>query len=239
MNTRDTLDKLKKMRLPGMVAAYSSLLANAQLSDMTCDEVLAYLVDMEWEGRENRRLQNLLKDAKLRFAASLEFVHFKAERNLNKQDFLRLCECDYIQKQQNICISGATGTGKSYLVSVLGYHACLLKYKVRYFNCIKFFPFLEAAKADGSYPKFIKNLEKTNLIVLDDFGLETLTHNSRIALMEILDGKNDPGSILISSQIPPEKWHEIIGEPTIADSICDRLLQKSIKINLQGESMRK
>ena len=222
MSTSATLEKLKKMRLPGMRQAYSALLDSNQTSSMTADEVLSHLVEREWENRANSRLNQLLKAARLRYNVTLEYVSFKPERNLNKQEFIRLCECEFIRQNKNICISGATGSGKSYLVSVLGQHACLFGHKVRYFNCIKFFPLLEQAKADGSYVKIIKSLGKVNLLILDDFGLEAITHTVRIALLEILDEKTTNGAIIAASQIPTEKWHQLIGEPTLADAICDR-----------------
>jgi len=239
MNIQATLEKMKLLRLTNMVRAYRNMSENGMIKNMLPDELLTHLVDTEYDSRQNNRLKILLKEAKLRFPVTVEYVDFSPERNLNKQEVLSLCECGYIEKNQNVCITGCTGTGKSYLVSVLGHHACLLKMKVRYLNCLKFFPIIHQSKLDGSYSKMLKNLNNVNLIILDDFGLAQMNYDIRIAVLEILDDKAGKGSVIVSSQLPFVKWHETIGDPTLADSICDRLMHKSIKIHLQGDSMRK
>ena len=168
-----------------------------------------------------------------------EEIDFKKSRNINKNDILRLSNCDWISKGKSVIINGSTGTGKSFLASALGHKACREGYKTLYFNSLKLFSMLKYAKADGSYFKEINKIKKTELLILDDFGLEPLDQQSRLILLEILEDRHSLQGTIISTQLPIKTWHEIIGDSTIADAICDRLVHNSTKINIKGESMRK
>lgn len=225
------------MKLSGMIRAFKAILESP--NDLTSDEIVAHLTDAEWDDRYNRRLHKLIKNAKFRFQASLEQVDFQKDRNLNKNDIIRFSSCDWIQKGQNIIITGPTGAGKSFIACMLGNKACQEGYSILYFNCMKLFRNLSYAKIDGTYSREINRIQKQDLLILDDFGLEKLDQQSRMILLEILEDREGRKSTIFSTQLPPDNWHEIIGEPTVADAICDRLIHQAHKIDLHGESMRK
>jgi len=239
MNQKATIQKLEEMRFSGFVRAYREMTETGVGREFTTDEVIAHLVQAEWDDRFNRRLQSLLARARFRYRASLEEIDFSAKRNLDKNQLLRFTSCDWIIKSQNIIITGSTGVGKSFIASALGHQGCQHGYKVLYRNCSKLFDELKIAKADGSYIKEIRKIEKLDLLILDDFGLKTLDNNQSLVLLEIFEDRHGKRSTIITSQLPVNKWFEIIGEPTIADAILDRLVHSSHRIELEGESMRK
>jgi len=197
------------------------------------------MVDREITERANRRLQTRLKKARLRQQASFEDIDFRTPRGLDKKLMLSLASCDWIRKANNILITGATGTGKSYIACALAHKACLEGYTARYLRLPRLMEAITIAKADGSYGKFMLDLARTDLIVLDDWGLATMNKAQRHDLLEILEDRHGLKSTLITSQLPVEAWHEYIGDPTLADAILDRLVHCAYKINLKGESMRK
>lgn len=160
-------------------------------------------------------------------------------RNLDRNTVLRLAECEFVEKNENILITGSTGVGKSYLGTALGYQACIQGFKVSYFNTSKLFAKLKMAKADGSYLRELAKIERQDVIILDDFGLQALDSHNRITLLEIIEDRHNNGSIIVTSQIPVQGWYDIIGEKTIADAILDRLIHQSHRLELHGESMRK
>ena len=239
MNNQGTIDKLREMRLHGMLRAFRETFESGMKDNFTPDEILAHLVDAEWDDRYNRKLDRLLKLAKFRYKASFEQIDFRASRNINKNKILRFSNCDWITKGESIIITGATGVGKSYMACSLGHQACLNMYKVMYFNSIKLFSMLKYAKADGTYFKEISKIQKQDLIILDDFGLKHLDSDSRLTMLEIMEDRHGEKSTIITSQLPIKKWHDVIGDPTIADAICDRLVHSSHKIDLKGDNMRK
>lgn len=238
MNTA-TLDKMRSMRLFGMHQAFEGLTKTASLKEYTHDEMMAHLIEAEWNDRHNRRLDRLLKSARFRYQASLAEIDYQHPRGLDKGLILQLNNGDYIKKAQNVIIIGPTGVGKSFVASALGHQACMLGYKTYYASTYKFFSNLKMAKADGSYQKLIKRIEKHELLILDDFGLKPMDANARMALMEIIEDRHQKYSTIITTQLPIKHWHEIIGESTVADAILDRLVHSAHKIDLQGESMRK
>jgi DNA replication protein DnaC len=238
MNNGQSIDKMKQMKLYGMARAMASAL-DMGLADITPDEFVAHLVDAEWDDRHNRRLLRLIKNAKFRYTASFEEMDFSFERNLSKNMFLRFSDCSFIKDKKNIIITGPTGVGKSYAASALGNQACIYGYRTLYFNLSKLFSTLKLAKADGSYISQMQKIEKADLILLDDFGLQKLDTASRLIFLEILEDRHGIRSTVITSQLPVASWHEVIGDPTIADAICDRMVNSSYRIELKGDSLRK
>ena len=237
MNTR-TLEQMQQLRLHGMHRAFSSCLS-AQSIIYTNDELTAYLLQSEWDDRQNRKIDRLTKAAKFRYKALIEDIDYEQSRNIEKNQIQRFASCDFIKNKENILITGSTGVGKSYMASALGHQACSLGYKVLYFNTNKLFTLLKTSKADGSYIKEINKLEKQNLLILDDFGLKALDSMNRHAFMEIIEDRHGKHSTIIASQLPVEAWHQAIGEQTIADAILDRLVHSAHRIDIKGESMRK
>ena len=205
----------------------------------TNDELIAYLVQSEWDDRHNRRIERLTKSARFRYTAVMEAIDYRPSRQLDKNLVRRLGSCGFIQKRENILITGSTGVGKSYLASAIGHQACSMGRKVMYFNTAKLFTMLKTSKADGSYHKLINKLEKQDLLILDDFGLKPLDNINRHALMEIIEDRHGKKSTIIASQLPVSKWHDIIGERTLADAILDRLVHTAHRIDIKGESMRR
>ena len=236
-NNQATLDKLDQMRLHGMARALRTSLQTQ--GQWTADELLAHLVDAEWDDRHARRLQRLLKAARFRYLAAIEEVDFSLRRNLDKNQLLRLADCRWVEHHQDLIINGKCGSGKSYLASALGHQACLRGFRVGYYASSRLFAELRLAKADGSYVRELEKIKKQALVIIDDFALEPLDARARLALLEILEDRHGRASTLMVSQLPVSSWHEVIGEPTIADAICDRLAHGAHRINLEGESVRK
>lgn len=239
MNQTATMQKLEEMRLKGFSRVYREMQESGMNKDFTTDEVIAHLVQAEWDERYNRRLERLIKNAKFRYQASMEQVDYIEKRNLDKTQMLRLSTCEWIKRKQSIIISGSTGLGKSFLASALGHQACQQGYKVYYRNCSKLFDQLKMAKADGSYINEINRIEKLDLLILDDFGLKPLDNNQRLILLELLEDRHGKRSTIITSQLPVKSWYDVIEEPTIADAILDRLVHSSYRIELDGDTLRK
>ena len=237
MNTQ-TLEQMKLLRLMGMHRAFNQA-QEANTPDYTNDELIAYLIQSEWDDRHNRKIERLTKAAKFRYKAVLEDINYQTDRNIDKNQIQRFSSCLFIDKQENIIITGSTGVGKSYIASAIGHKACSLGYKVIYFNAIKLFTKMKIAKADGSYLREINKLEKQDLLIIDDFGLKALDNTNRHVLMEIIEDRHGKKATIIASQLPTQAWHEVIGEQTIADAILDRIVHSAHRINLIGESMRK
>jgi DNA replication protein DnaC len=231
---------MKEMRLYGMHRAFTTTMETGGPSTgYTNDELVAYLVQCEWDDRHNRRIERLTKSARFRYTAVMEAIDYRPSRQLDKNLVRRLGSCGFIQKRENILITGSTGVGKSYLASAIGHQACSMGSKTMYFNTAKLFTLLKTSKADGSYPKQISKLEKQDLLILDDFGLKPLDNINRHALMEIIEDRHGKKSTIIASQLPVSKWHDIIGERTLADAILDRLVHTAHRIDIKGESMRR
>jgi len=235
----ETLEKMKSMKFYGMARAFSSCLEDGRMSKMTADEMLSFLITSEWDDRHNRRIERHLRNAKFRYNASIEKLYFGPDRNLEKNQMMRFAECDFIDKAENILITGCTGIGKSYIASALGNQACLKGYTVFYMNITKLFAKLKMMKADGSYLREISRIEKQNLLILDDFGLQSLDNQNSAALMELIEDRHGRRSTIITSQLPVKEWYEVIGEKTVADAILDRLVHDAHRIEIDGESMRK
>jgi DNA replication protein DnaC len=239
MNNNQTIEKLKQMRLSAMAELHLQYVKNNQLNDITIDEYLGLLIEHEWEHRQNMKIERLIKQARFRQKASIEEVSYVHTRNLDKNMFNRLATLDFIQRNENIILTGASGVGKSFLAQALGHQACLMEYKVLYTNTARLFTKLKLSKVDGTYMKELQKLQKINILILDDFGLHAFDNYTREILMDIIDDRYKKTSTIISSQIPVSVWYDLIGEGTIADAILDRIINSSHRIDLKGESMRK
>lgn len=239
MLVHPTLDRLESLRLTGMVKAFKEQMEMADLSDMTFEERLGLLADREAADRETRRLKTRLRKAKLRQNACIEDIDFKHPRGLDKSLITRLADCKWIKKHQNLIITGPTGVGKSYLACAFAQKACREGYTTVYLRISRLFEDLSLAKGDGRYIKMLTSFAKTDLLVLDDYGLAKLNQEQRHDLLEILEDRHGLRSILVTSQLPLGHWHEQIGDPTLADAILDRLIHNAHKIHLKGGSMRK
>jgi len=239
MLTHPILDQINTLKLTGMHKALGEQLGMDEVESMDFMTRLGLMVDREITERANRRLQTRLKKAKLRQQGCFEDIDFRTPRGLDKQLILSLASCDWIKKANNILITGATGTGKSYLACALAHKACLEGYTVRYTRLPRLMEDISIARADGSYGKLMLDLARTDLIIMDDWGLAAMATQQRHDLLEILEDRNGLKSTIVTSQLPVESWHEYIGDPTLADAILDRLVHSAYKINLKGESMRK
>ena len=237
MNNQATLEKITQLRLWGIKDAFTALMQNP--AQMTNDEFIAHLIEAEWSDRHNRRIERLIRNARFRYTAHPTEIEYGPDRGLDKNVFLRLSDCSFIKRKENILLTGPTGVGKSFVASALGHQACMMGYRTLYFNIQKLFSTLKAALADNSYFKLIAKIEKHDLLILDDFGLQMLDNHNRQALMEIIEDRHNKKSTIIASQLPLDKWHRIIGESAVADAILDRLVHSAHKIDLRGESWRK
>lgn len=233
------IEKMKTLKFYGMLRAFRTSLESGEMNNLTTDEMVAHLIDEEWDDRYNRKIARMMSNAKFRYKASIEQMYFESDRGMDKNLVMRLAECTFIDRKENILITGSTGIGKSYLASALGQQACTLGYRVMYLNSSKLFAKLKMAKADNSYISEIAKMERQQLVIIDDFGIQPLDAQSRSMFMEIIEDRHGKGSTLITSQVPVTKWCEVIGEQTIADAIMDRLIHNAHRLELKGESLRK
>jgi len=228
-----------QLRLHGMNRSWKALLETRRQSELSLQEGLEILLQAELQERENRRFDRLQKHARFRYQASVEEIRYDALRGIEKDLIARLATGQYLENGESVLITGATGCGKSFIASALGHHACAQGYKVAYFNTQKLLMKTKMARVEGTIFKLFENLAKTNLIILDDFGLTHLEHQQQLDLMEIVEDRHAKSSTIIASQLPVSSWFDVIGEETIADAILDRLVHTSHRIELKGESQRK
>jgi len=241
MLTHPTLEQLEILRLPGMLQALKEQLEMDDINDMSFEERLGLLLDREANVRENRRLQTRLRKAKLRQNACIEDIDFRHPRGLDKSVITKLADCRWIKNHENLIITGPTGAGKSYLACAFAQKACREGFTTTYLRISRLFEDLSIAKGDGRYLKMLTGFAKTDLLVLDDYGLSKLNQEQRHDLLEIFEDRHRVRSTLVTSQLPLDHWHEQIGDPTLADAILDRLVHNAhkIQIKLKGDSMRK
>lgn len=237
MNNIET--HLSTLRLHGMKNIWQAMLETRRHHELSFAEGLELLLDAEVIERGNRKTDRMLKNAQFRYQASIEQIRFDPPRGLDKALITTLATGEYISKGDAVLITGATGCGKSYLASALGHHACSQGHKVAYFNVQKLMTKTKLARLDGSVYKFFDRMSKTDLLILDDFGLTHLDRQQQLDLMELIEDRHGNQSTIIASQIPVASWFDIIGEETIADAILDRLVHTSYRIELKGESLRK
>lgn len=239
MNTQSTIEKMKQLKLFGMSEIYHRSLTEHLFTSHTTDEFLAFLVDTEWDRRENRKIENLHKSAGFKFHAEASNMDYTTQRNLDKTVFERLLTLQFIKQRENLIITGPSGIGKSFLAQAIGQSAVKNLFKTSYFNTGKLNEEIKLSKIQGHYIKFLKKIQHCDLLIMEDFGLHTLDNHTRQALFDIVEERHDRRSTIITSQFPVKTWHEIIGESTIADAILDRLVFNSHRIELNGDSMRK
>lgn len=239
MLNNQTLDKLRELKLSGMADAFSEQLQRPPV-DMDFEERLSVLIEQEWLVRENRRLKRRLQQAKLKQQnACIEDIDYKHPRGLKKQVVQDLSRCNWVTQKLNLVITGSTGCGKTYLACALAHKACLMGMTSRYQRLPRLWNELTIAKASGTYEKWLAQVAKVDILILDDWGLVAPTEEQRRDLLEILDDRYEKRSTIITSQLPITHWHEHLNDATLADAILDRLLHNSIKIELSGESLRK
>jgi len=234
-----TLDKLQQLKLTGMLHALQEQEAISDIRAMPFEERLGLMVDRELTERGNRRMQTRLRAAKLKHGAALEDIDFKSARGLDRSLILKLADCEWVASHLNVLITGATGVGKTWLACALANKACREGYNSYYVRLSRLFQDLDIGRADGRYAKMMRQLAKTDVLVMDDWGLAVLSDQHRRDLLEILDDRYNLRSTIITSQLPIAHWHEAVGDPTLADAILDRVVHNSYKINISGNSMRK
>jgi len=237
MNQLET--QMKMLRLTGMAQSWNAMLETRRHHELSLSEGLELLLQAEDQQRTNNRTERLRKGARFRYRASLEELLYGSSRGLDKAQVAHLATGDYINKGECVLVTGATGCGKSFIASALGHHACSQGYKVAYYNLQKLLIKTKMSRIDGSIYKFFESISKTDLLILDDFGLSHLEKQQQMDLMEIIEDRHARKATIIASQLPVASWYEIIGEETIADAILDRLVHTSHRIELKGESLRK
>jgi len=238
VSIESTIEKLNALKLYGMVRIIKDTKPEF-LANLSHDEVIAMMTDAENDLRAGNKINRLFASSGLRGRASSENIDYSASRGLDRNTVRRLADCTYIDKGESIAVTGPTGAGKSFLAQALGNEACARGYSVQYYGFTKLMNHLRIGRADHSYEKMMNKLNKVKLLILDDFGLEVLDSSSRLAFYEILEERYDRKSLILVSQIPVKSWHSVIGEATVADAICDRLINGSHSLQLKGDSFRR
>jgi DNA replication protein DnaC len=239
MNTQITLDHLSELKLQGMARAYQAVLSMPVQDQPSLNQFMARLAEAEIQHRMQKKTEMFLLQSKLRYNAVLEQVYCNVNRNLLRENLMAIADCSFIERSENLLITGATGCGKSFLACAIGRQACAFGYRTLYFGINRFLEKISSSKLDGTFIKLLNQIEKTHLLILDDFGLHPLDTVSRLALLQIMEDRYGKMSVIITSQLPIANWYEYIGESTIADAIMDRLAVNAHRFDLKGPSLRK
>lgn len=239
MLTHPTLDQLHDLGLHGMAKGFKDLGAHPETASLDHAAWLALLLDHETTLRRQKRFERLARVAKLRQAATVEDIDYRTARGLDRAMFLKLAGCDWIRAKHNLLITGPCGVGKSWIACALGQKACREDLSTAYHRVPRLFAALALARGDGRYAAMLRKIARVDLLILDDWGPETLNADQRRDLLEIVEDRHDRRSIIITSQVPVDRWYEIIGDPTIADAVLDRLVHNAYRVELTGESLRK
>jgi DNA replication protein DnaC len=234
-----TLDLLRDLGLHGMENAFRDMADNPEAQSLGHAEWLAILLERESTLRHQKRFESRAKTAKLRHPAAVEDVDYRTPRGLDRTMFLKLAGCDWIRERRHCLLTGPPGVGKSWLACALGYKACRENLSVLYQRVPRLFAALALARGDGRYAKLLHQLARVNLLILDDWGPEPLLPEQQRDLLEIVEDRYNAGSLIITSQVPTDRWYEIVGNPTLADAILDRIMHNAHRIELKGESLRK
>ena len=236
---QQAIEKLREMRLRGFIDAVREQLESSQYQQLSFDERFSMIVEREYLDRKTRRMKRAITRAQLKQQATVDDIDFETPRKLKRKQFLELSTGNWIRSKHNLVIVGPTGIGKSYLACALADRACKLGYQARYFRTNTFLSEVMLAKADGSYPKFVAQMAKTELLVIDEWLRDMLDHVQAREMLDVLDDRYRKGSTIFCSQLPVSEWHARIDDPTIADAILDRIVHDSMRIELDGQSMRK
>ena len=236
---KETLEKMTQLRLRGMFNAFKTSLETTQKENMTIDQFISWLVVSEWDDRRNRSIERAIRQANFCHKASIEGLNFSVERGLDKNQVQRLADLSFVTTQKDVFITGSTGTGKTYLATALGYEACQKGFKVMYSNTARLMGLLKSSKAKGTILTELRKIERMDLLILDDFGLQPFDATARMNLLDVIEDRYGKRSTIITSQIPVKEWYDVIGEKTVADAVLDRLVHQSLRVELYGESLRK
>jgi DNA replication protein DnaC len=236
---KETLEKMSQLRLQGMFHAFKTSLETRQKETMTIDQFVSWLVISEWDDRRNRSIERAIRYANFRHKAAVEEVNFSVERGLDKNQIQRLGDLSFITEHKDLFITGSTGTGKTYLATALGHEACQKGYKVLYCNTARLMGQLKSAKAKGTILTDLRKIERMDLLILDDFGMQPFDATARMNMLDVIEDRYGKKSTIITSQIPVNEWHDAIGDKTVADAVLDRLVHRALRVELYGESLRK
>jgi len=239
MLNRQTMDKLAHLKLPATVESYRRLSDNPEISALCFDDIFGMLVDAEWTSRQNKRLRRLLAQSGMPQNACVEDIDYRQDRGLDRNMIATLSECNWIANRRNLIMTGATGTGKTYLACAFGNMACRLNYTVRYYRLPRLLTDLSISKLDGSYNRYLNNLNKYHLLILDDWGLAEISASDSRDILEVIEGRANTGSTILTAQIPVQNWYQLFADPTLADACLDRLVHNAYTMEIEGPSMRK
>ncbi|GAC1426459.1 MAG: IS21-like element ISFK1 family helper ATPase IstB [Flavisolibacter sp.] len=239
MNQQSTLEQLQELKLTGMARRYEAIMKQPVHQQPEPHTIIGLLAEAEAGYRLHQRTHLYLRLSKLRYNATPEQINCTPGRGITKEILSTLSDGAFIEKSENLLITGATGCGKSYFACAMGRNACLLGHRTLYYSMNRFIEALSAARLDGTYIRWLNTIAKTPLLIIDDFGLQPLNNDMRLTLLQILEDRFAKGATIITSQLPVNKWYQYIDEPTLADAICDRMTSNAHKIELKGESLRK